>query len=324
MRRATLALLVPAYNAAKFLPRLLSSAQGQARPFDEIWVYDDCSSDDTSSVALSYGAKVVRGDVNKGCTAGKSILVEQTSCDWIHFHDADDVLLPDFVSASEKWMAEDACEVVVFSCEERWDHSNELISLSSPDDGRLRSDPIRYTISDKINAISGLYRRSAFLAAGGFDLDANVLFNEDQALHCHLARAGLKFRGDKTIASLNFRQHASMSNSNQAKCVRAHYHVMLKALAHPSGEANRDVIAERLWHVVAGAAAYMDWQTADAAAALAMKIAGTSAGPSGKLFKSLCKISAPAAIRLREGLIRSLKPRYRAGYPGWRSPISVL
>src|SRR3954449_761219 len=94
----TLALLIPAYNAAHFLPRLLSSAQAQSVPFDEIWVYDDCSTDDTAAVAESYGAKVVRGAVNIGCSVGKNELAKRTSCNWLHFHDADDELKPGFVA----------------------------------------------------------------------------------------------------------------------------------------------------------------------------------------------------------------------------------
>ena len=53
--RPTLACLIPAYNAAAHLPRLLEFAARQTEPFDEIWVYDDCSTDDTAAVAEHYG-----------------------------------------------------------------------------------------------------------------------------------------------------------------------------------------------------------------------------------------------------------------------------
>ena len=70
-RQPTLALLIPAYNAASHLPRLLESAQRQTEPFDEVWVYDDCSIDDTASIAQQCGVHVVRGDVNRGLHARK-------------------------------------------------------------------------------------------------------------------------------------------------------------------------------------------------------------------------------------------------------------
>ena len=40
----------------------------QTKRFDEIWVYDDCSRDNTSEIAERYGARVVRGAVNRGCS----------------------------------------------------------------------------------------------------------------------------------------------------------------------------------------------------------------------------------------------------------------
>ena len=315
----TLALLIPAYNASAYLPRLLDSAARQTRPFDEIWVYDDCSTDDTADVAKKLGANVVRGGVNRGCSHGKSVLIECTSCDWVHFHDADDLLMPNFVERAHQWMIEKNADVVCFGCEERWEDSGELISVSLPDDKKLLEDSIGYTIGYKINAISGIYRRSSFLSAGGFDLDPEVLFNEDQACHAKLARAGLVFRGDRTVTVVNLRRRASMWTSNQSKALRAHYYVMCKALAGPQGERHKEAIAKNLWGVVAGAASQLDWATADDAARLAVRLAGLSKLPSGRLFRNLCRISPRGALRVREWLIRLFKPAIRDGYPGWRA-----
>jgi len=322
--RPRLALLIPAYNAAEYLPRLLESAEHQAERFDEVWVYDDCSTDDTVAVAERCGARVVHGDINRGCTYGKSVLVERTSCEWVHFHDADDLLLPNFIACAHRWLGLEGIDVVVFGCEERWETTGELISLSVPDDSMLAADPVGYTINHKINAISSLYRRSAFLLAGGFDLDPEVHFNEDEACHCKLARAGLRFRGDPNVTVVNLRQRTSMWTANRDKAMRAHYHVMRKALAGLGGQLHTSAITKELWLVVAGAASQLDWRTADDAAALAMQLAGPSVAPSGRLFKNLCRLSPRFALRAREWLIRSLKPHLRDGYPGWRAPVSLI
>src|ERR1051326_8043102 len=117
--RPTLAMLIPAYNAAGYLPRLLDSAMRQTQPFDEIWVYDDCSNDGTAAVAERYGARGVRGDINCGCSHGKNRLAAETSCDWIHFHDADDELMPNFVECARTWMSDGRFDVVLFAYEER-------------------------------------------------------------------------------------------------------------------------------------------------------------------------------------------------------------
>lgn len=140
MTRPTIAMLIPAYNAAAYLPRLLESAVPQSEPFDEIWVYDDCSQDDTAGVAERYGTHVVRGDVNRGCTYAKSVLIERTGCEWVHFHDADDLLLPNFIASARVWMSQENVDVVAFGCEERWEDTHELLSITSPEDHSLASD----------------------------------------------------------------------------------------------------------------------------------------------------------------------------------------
>src|SRR5438128_280237 len=51
---------VPAYGRGRFLDRTLRSLLAQTRPASEIIVVDDCSPDDTSSIARAYAAKGVR------------------------------------------------------------------------------------------------------------------------------------------------------------------------------------------------------------------------------------------------------------------------
>jgi GT2 family glycosyltransferase len=310
-----LALLIPAFNAAQHLPRLLESAHRQTVAFDEIWVYDDCSTDDTTAVAEKSGARVVRGDVNRGCSHGKNVLARGTGCGWLHFHDADDLLLPHFVERARDWIVCGSADVVAFGCEERDAATNGLIGISVPDSAGLRRDPIGSTLRHKINSISGLYQRDAFLAAGGYDEDPNVLYNEDQAIHCRLARAGLRFAGDPEVCVVNLRRSQSMWTANQEKCLLAHYHVICKALKACSTREQQEAAAERLWHVAAGAASHLDWELADKAASRAMDLAGPSVAPSGPIFKALCHLSTRLALRFREGMIRILKPRLRRDYP---------
>lgn len=316
--KGTLALLIPAYNAAGYLPRLLGSAAKQTRPFDEIWVYDDCSTDDTAAVARALGAKVLQGDVNRGCSSGKNALANVTTCEWIHFHDADDDLLPEFVERAHVWIERDAYDVVAFGSIERDEETGAYEEATTHVAEELSADPVGYTIRTKINAICGLYRRSAFLAAGGFDTDPNVLYNEDVAMHCSLARAGLRFSADPTVMMVYWRRAGSMSHANQAKCFRAQYQVMLKAKAHDVQMKYRVDIAEQMWNVAAAAASQLDWETADASARTAFQLGGLPRSQSG-LFRALCRLTPSLALRIREWLIRLVKPQYRTGYPGWRS-----
>lgn len=311
MKKHSLALCIPAYNAASFLPRLLKSAVAQSIPFDEIWVYDDCSSDDTGEIAKEFGAKVVRGDVNQGCSYGKDILAKKTSCEWLHFHDADDELYPNFVEQARKWMTLDSpADVVLFNYEWRDNDTNQLLSIRSFDDKALVRDPIAYTIKEQINPFCGLYLRESYLKAGGYDTDPLVLYNEDDAFHCCLARAGLKFRADSTITVINYYRSNSMHKANLIKCARAKYHVLRKS-AEELGDKYNQEISEKLWGTAGVSGSYLDWENADNCIKLAMELTGKIPQKTSGLFKFLCIINPCLAVRIREYCIRFLKPQLR-------------
>jgi glycosyltransferase involved in cell wall biosynthesis len=314
-------MLIPAYNAAGHLPRLLDSARQQTRPFDEIWVYDDCSIDDTAAVARRYGAHVVRGDVNRGCSRGKNRLAAETTCDWIHFHDADDELMPNFVERAHVWVADGRFDAVLFAYEERDDRTGKVMDYCRFDPACVSRDARAYTIRHQINPFCGLYRRESFLKAGGYDEDPLVLYNEDVALHTRLAFHGLSFAADETVTVINHRRLDSMSAANQLKCLRAHYHVLRKVAAFEGANRYSRDIAWRLWIAVGGLAAHLDWRTAEEAARLAIRLAGLSSVPTGGWFRTLCYTSPNLAIRVREWSIRALKPSLRKDYPGWRAAI---
>ncbi|GAB4369341.1 MAG: hypothetical protein Kow00121_09170 [Elainellaceae cyanobacterium] len=314
MSTSPLALCIPAYNAAAYLPRLLESALAQTIPFSEIWVYDDCSTDNTAEIATKYGVQVVRGDVNRGCSYGKNVLAEKTSCEWIHFHDADDALYPNFVETAYKWMTlESPPDVVLFDYEWRRDGTNEKIGIRHFNHVELQQDAIAYTIREQINPFCGLYRRSAYLEAGGYDTDPLVLYNEDVMFHCRMAIAGLKFAADPTVTVINYHRVNSMSTANQVKCARAQFHVMRK-VAEAVGDRYADEIAQRLWGIAGVSAAYLDWENADLCVQLAISLRGSVGHNLSPLFKIFCNFNPYFAIRLREWLIRWFKPQLRQNY----------
>jgi len=311
MQDPTLALCIPAYNAAGHLPRLLESAKEQTKPFDEVLVYDDCSTDSTAEIARSHGAMVISGDENQGCTVARKRLAEHASTDWVHFHDADDELLSNFVEQAWSWITrEDPPEVVLFGYEYRDEESRELLATQRFDEAALRADPIDYTIQTQINPFCGLYHRKSFLEAGGPDTDPKVLYNEDAAMHCKLARAGLRFDADPTVTLINYRREGSMSQDNQVECKRARYYV-LKKCARYNGSTHGETIARELWKSAGLLAAHLQWDRADKAARLAVQLDGRVPTHGGPFFTALGAIHPRMALRVREWLIRLLKPAIR-------------
>lgn len=305
----TLALCVPACDAARTLPRLLLSARRQTIPFDEVLVYDDASTDDTAAVARSLGATVVRGEANRGCSHGKNRLAAEARSAWLHFCDADDDRYPNLVETARRWMeAPEPPDVVLLNYEDRTP-SGELLLVRDFDDAALREDPVRATIL--LNHVNcGIYRREALLRAGGFDEDPAVLWNEDDAFHLRLAAAGLRFRAEKEVCAVIVQNPGSMSRARPLACLRATFRVLEKA-GGDLPPAHGPALALRLWRCAGALGGYGDWDTAVRCVRLASRL-GFRAAPEGRLtFRLISRVSPVAALRLREVAIRLLKPHLR-------------
>ena len=125
---------------------------------------------------------------------GKNILARTSTCDWIHFHDADDALGPEFVARARAWLARDEFDVLLMGTEDRDDRTGAHLAERRWDDSALVRDSVAYCIVNNVTNC-GVYRRLAFLEAGGFDANDDTRYNEDQAMHLRLAIAGLRFQG---------------------------------------------------------------------------------------------------------------------------------
>jgi glycosyltransferase involved in cell wall biosynthesis len=307
----SLALCIPAYNAAKFLPTLLTSAKNQAIPFNEILVYNDCSIDDTEAVAKAYGARVINGDINRGCSFGKNILANSSSSEWLHFHDADDELLPDFTIKVQQWITTmgDKFQVLLLNFKYVDFVSGKLLGFGNHKADELHQDALKYAINNKIVNF-GVYNRDVFLKAGGFDLDEKVLYNEDNALHQRLAKEGLKFDYLPDITCINYRYSESMSISNQLKCARSNYYVLSKT-TETHGKQYPLELSRQIWNCIASLAAAQDWNYVKKAIVLTRSLGYKSSPVGNVLFKSLTMLNPFLAIWLREKMIRTFKPRFR-------------
>jgi glycosyltransferase involved in cell wall biosynthesis len=203
----TFSLLVPCYNAAGFLPRLWATVRAQTRSFDEFICYDDASTDDTARVAESLGATVIRGERNGGPARARNALWHAAHGDWVHFHDADDLLRPEFLEKMSR-LANENVDVVV--CAARWQHPDGALERDwHYADAPLRASPVDYVLEHPIGGINGLYRPAALARVGGFDETLAVW--EDADLHVRLAASGARFRAIEEVLVVACRRPDSQS-----------------------------------------------------------------------------------------------------------------
>jgi glycosyltransferase involved in cell wall biosynthesis len=112
----TVAVVIPAYNCADYLPGALDSVLAQEHPADEIIVVDDGSSDATPQLLAGYGnAVTVLRQTQGGVSRARNAGVERTRADVIAFLDADDRWQPDRLRLGVQCLREHPDVGLVFS-----------------------------------------------------------------------------------------------------------------------------------------------------------------------------------------------------------------
>jgi len=207
----TFGLGIPCKNGAPFLPRLFASIHAQTKPFDEIWLFDDGSEDSSRAIAASFGARVLSSPVSLGPSAARNRLITACSCEWLHFHDADDTMAPTYL---ERVAACVRPEIDLVVCNMLWidEKTGRIENHWRYNAHAFARNPAAYLIVNTIGGINGLYRRSALLSAGAFD--ESLKFWEDTELNLRLAKHGAKADVVEEDLVTAYRRGASYSNSN--------------------------------------------------------------------------------------------------------------
>lgn len=202
-------LLVPCYNAARFLPRLMESVRAQTRSFDAILCYDDGSRDDTVAVAQTLGVEIITGQPNAGVSHARNQLAAAARTEWIHFHDADDLLLPGFLTRLSPLCNDDAD---VVSCDADWvdEHVRNLMIPWRYDAAELRRAPAAHLLRHSMGLNSSIIRRTTWSQIGG--CDERLAMWEDADVHIRLALACARFRHLPEVLTQSLRHSDSFSH----------------------------------------------------------------------------------------------------------------
>jgi glycosyltransferase involved in cell wall biosynthesis len=207
-----IALLVPCHNAAPYLPRLAQSIAAQAGGFAEMLFYDDGSTDETVAVARGLGLPIITGQPNRGVSHARNQLAQAASQPWLHFHDADDPILPDFVARMRPLLVP-GTDVAVADAD--WlDETGAAVILPLRYPPDAFSDPLTANLRTGIACNNMIVRRAPFLAVGGFAEDLRMW--EDADLHIRLAADGAHYAALGEVAAISIRRPASFSHDYKA------------------------------------------------------------------------------------------------------------
>jgi glycosyltransferase involved in cell wall biosynthesis len=143
---STVSILIPAYNAERFVGAAIQSALDQSWPEIEIIVVDDGSKDQTFTVAKRYESakvKILRHE-NRGAAAARNTALRQAQGDFLQYIDADDFLSPGKIHEQIRILQEHPGYVSVSSARYFFDGEDPKAGLLERSGAVDSDDPVQF------------------------------------------------------------------------------------------------------------------------------------------------------------------------------------
>ncbi|MDY0907446.1 glycosyltransferase family 2 protein [Pedobacter sp. CFBP9032] len=211
----TLALLVPCYNAESYLEEFISNLRKLTEPFDEVIFYDDGSSDTTCEVLLKHKVNHIASKLNNGPGYARNRLAEASTCQYIHFHDVDDILIKDYVSIFKQNIIKENADVILGNADWIDKMSKKTIIKWEYNLDELQKDALAYFLTHPLGIINTVYRKTSFMLVQGFDQTQRCW--EDADLNIRLSAEHIKFSVINMTVAYSIRHDLGISK-NQSKC----------------------------------------------------------------------------------------------------------
>lgn len=122
---AKISIIIPVYNASKYIERCLQSVEAQTLTGLEVLMIDNCGTDDSIAKAEAFVAQSKRADIswrvartatNDGPSAARNLGLQLATGEYVAFLDADDWVEPDMYESLYKQSAVSGQQSADMSC----------------------------------------------------------------------------------------------------------------------------------------------------------------------------------------------------------------
>ena len=205
-------ILIPCYNAERWIGQCIQSALDQTYPRKEVIVIDDGSTDSSVEVIRKFGDRIhFQQSAHRGGNAIRNQLTQTARGDWLQYLDSDDYLLPDKIASEVACIDSAGSNIDVI-------YSPVVIHTTfNPDaDYTLEihdaSETVTYIRWGHLNTGGLLMKRDVVLQVGGWKEDQPCC--QEHELLLRLMVAGHRFLLHHT-AGVVYRQHSSATVSRR-------------------------------------------------------------------------------------------------------------
>lgn len=226
-------IIVPAYNAAAFLPAALDSVVAQTSPDWRILLVDDGSTDSTPEIAREYAARL--GDrlvsirqPNAGLPAARNTAIRHSTAELMALLDADDIWLPRRLELSLAAFQGRPEVGLAYGFNARVDAEGRVLDSFTRPSAHPEGSVARYIYMRELDlpCPTVTFRRQAALDAGLFD--ETLRASEDRDLWVRIAHTYQVRLIPEVIAHYRVSPHAMTTDPErmftaQMRFVQKHY-----------------------------------------------------------------------------------------------------
>ncbi|MBE9034929.1 glycosyltransferase family 2 protein [aff. Roholtiella sp. LEGE 12411] len=221
--------IIPCFNAEKWLAEAINSCLEQTYSNIEIIVIDDGSTDNCLEIIRSYGDKVIWQSLpHKGGNYARNRGFDLSKGDYIQYLDADDYILPEKIERQVRFLEETGADVVYGD----WRHRRHLLDGSSVmediETSEAHADILASLLANWWVALAALlYKRTAVKNSAGWDETLTAAQDRDFFLSVVMNEAKVVYQpGCYSI----YRRYGSVtvSTSSKNRWLKSHYLVLEK------------------------------------------------------------------------------------------------
>jgi glycosyltransferase involved in cell wall biosynthesis len=226
--KPTVSIVIPCYNAAKWLHETLECCLNQAYPAIELIVVDDGSTDGSLAIIQSYADRLrfTTGANRGGCHARNQGLAMATG-DYIMFLDADDLIEPDTIAALIAAFDDNTASIAACAWSILLQDGDEQHTI--PQSYNQDIEPISgWLTGHYIPCCSILWLRSLVLELGGWDESLTANQDGDLMLRALLHGAKIGFASSGHAYYRHVAGHQSVSHKITVSSIQSRMRVLEK------------------------------------------------------------------------------------------------
>jgi teichuronic acid biosynthesis glycosyltransferase TuaG len=208
--------IMPAYNAAKFIAESINSVIAQTYSHWELIIVDDGSEDDLKSIVEKFAEKDSRikyvHQLNGKQGKARNTGIENSEGELVAFIDADDIWKPQLLEEQTALITGTGADLVfsnIMIIDKEGNITDEHRFVSAENLAGING--IKSLLQKNIIAITTvLAKKGAIIKAGGFKILNELQYAEDYDLWLRMLANGNRFRCNQSVLAL-YRKHEKQS-----------------------------------------------------------------------------------------------------------------